>query len=349
MIGNSTRQIYFVITIDTECDKGAAWVTQKPLQFKAVTEAIPNQFEPLFQKYHAKATYLLSPEVIKNDKCVKILKTVHSNGAELGTHLHGEFIEPLPEYEAKITSRMQNTYSKEIEYAKLKNLTSLFQHTFGFPPISFRAGRFGISNHTFSILSELGYKVDSSVAPYCEWSEDSGKTSFWGFPTHPYYPNYKDNKKKGDLPVLVVPVTIGNTWYEYVPDRILETIPNHPRLWGIPLKYLKLKKFFQPIWLRPTFTQSTVDNMKTLMLRQLKRNTNQNVFFVMMFHNVDFVPGCSPYARTALEAQHLFDRLENILSFAENLPVRFITLSKIGELIQNERAIQTAIQSENKF
>ncbi len=337
------KQIYLTITIDTECDKGPGWLTQHPLQFKSVVEAIPHQFEPLFHKYGAKATYLLSPEVIKNDNCVRILKKTLANGADLGTHLHGEFIEPYPDYRAKITSTMQNTYSKEIEFAKLKNLTKIFRDQFGFQPTSFRAGRFGMSRHTLSILAELGYKVDSSVAPFTQWNDNGGKIHFFGTPTQPYYPDEKDFRKQGNLPILEAPLTIGNCWYEFLPKFILRSVPYYSKIWGFLQKHLGLKEQFKPLWLRPTLKASTEENMKKLILHNIHQSNTPDVFLVMMFHNVDFLPGCSPYAQTEKEAKHFFRRLEDILVFTKQLPVEFITLSEITSKISH--SIPTTLDS----
>jgi len=54
------------------------------------------------------------------------------------------------------TSEIQSSYSQEIEFEKLKNLTDLFINKFGHRPTSFRAGRFGAGNNTISALENLG-------------------------------------------------------------------------------------------------------------------------------------------------------------------------------------------------
>lgn len=297
------------------------------MSFRAVFNGIPNILEPIFKQFGVKATYLLSPEVIRNDECVSVLKVTRKNGAELGTHLHAEFIEPCANSEADVTSKMQNTYSHEVEYQKLKNLTILFEEKFGDKPCSFRAGRFGIGKHSLSILSEMGYIVDSSVTPYCIWNDKGGYAEFFGAPTQPYYPDKTNPKKRGDLPILEVPITIGKTWYEFIPGTLLSTIPKYPWLWALPHKIFK--KQFKPVFLRPTFSSGTFENMRSLILSQIERNQHQNVFLVMVFHDVDFVPGCSPYAQTESEVNEFSQRLSDILQFVQSTPVQFITLSEV--------------------
>ena len=297
------------------------------MSFRAVLEGVPKVLEPIFRQFGVKATYLLSPEVIRSDECVSVLKVARKNGAELGTHLHGEFIEPCANPETDATWEMQNTYSREVEYQKLKNLTILFEEKFGDKPRSFRAGRFGIGKHSLSILSELGYIVDSSVTPYCIWNDKGGYAEFFGAPTQPYYPDKTNPKKRGSLPILEVPITIGKTWYEFIPETLLSTIPKYPWLWALPHKLLKQR--FKPVFLRPTFSSGTFENMSSLILSQIKKNQHQNLFLVMVFHNVDFVPGCSPYAQTESEVEEFSQRLSDILRFLQSKQVQFNTLSEI--------------------
>ena len=88
--------------------------------------------------------------------------------------------------------------------------------------------------------------IDSSIAPYCRWSDKGGYIDFFGVPTQPYYPDINGFKKKGNLSILEVPVTVGNTWYEYFPKSILKTVPKYPSLWALPKKIFRnqFKPFF---------------------------------------------------------------------------------------------------------
>ncbi|MEO0202000.1 MAG: hypothetical protein ABIL03_04475, partial [candidate division WOR-3 bacterium] len=124
----------FVISIDTECDKGRNWEIIRPLSFVGIYKGVGEYLQPLFEKHKIKATYLISPEVMGDDKSVEILKDVEKSGAELGTHLHGEFLEPLSNPNAYKTDEKAENYDDEVEYQKLKNLTDLFINVFGFRP-----------------------------------------------------------------------------------------------------------------------------------------------------------------------------------------------------------------------
>lgn len=74
------------------------------------------------------------------------------------------------------------------------------------------------------------------------------------------------------------------------------------------------------------------------MLAQLNRFNNGNVFFVMMFHNVDIVPGCSPYAQNENDAKLFLRRLTQTLEFAQQHRAHFVLLSEIRDLFTGRHA-----------
>src|SRR5258707_2132156 len=162
------QRVFLCVTIDCECDKGPGWRSQLPMRFDAVSEGIARRLSPLFAHHRAKPTYLLSSEVIRDAASRSILASL-SGSRELGTHLHGEYVEtdgPI----AQVTSDFQRDYPLDVERHKLGLLTEQFRSAFGERPRSFRAGRFGIGTHTVPLLEELGYEVDSSVTPFVDWT-----------------------------------------------------------------------------------------------------------------------------------------------------------------------------------
>ena len=212
----------------------------------------------------------------------------------------------------------------------MQNLTNLFLNKFGFNPTSFRAGRFGLSNYTIHFLQKLGYIVDSSVVPYTQWKDGGGYVEFFGAQTEPYFPDFDKIKEPGNSSILEIPITSGKTWYSYLPNKILKTVPQNRKFWRFPRFIFKNK--FVPVILRPTFKTGTFENLKSLIDFYIRRNKNKNVFLVMMFHNVDFVPGCSPYAQNEHELSIFLSRLKNILEYVKGLSAEFITLSQVKDI-----------------
>jgi len=229
----SKANIYFVITIDTESDHSYDWAKSNPLSFKSITESIPNVLEPLFKRYGAVATYLLSTEVLENYESVNVMKSIV--GCELGTHLHPEYIQPKKkyfEYAGTHSLDFSNNYDPVIERDKIGNLTKLFKENIGYQPLVYRAGRYGFGYNSALSLMNFGYLVDTSVTPHISW-KDAGGPDFRGFPDQPYFIKSPD----GLDCLLEVPVSV--------------------------IFLNNIYKFFnKPVELRPTFSNS--DKMKRL-------------------------------------------------------------------------------------
>ena len=79
------------VTIDCERDKGPRWRVRRPATFRGIHEGIGARLAPLFRQYGVKPTYLLSPEVMRDDAAATCMAAL-ARGAELGTHLHAEYV-----------------------------------------------------------------------------------------------------------------------------------------------------------------------------------------------------------------------------------------------------------------
>ncbi len=303
---------YVAVTIDTECDKGPNWYIKYPLQFRGVYEGVSEVLQPLFNRLGVKATYLLSPEVIMDERSVGIFKDIEKEGHELGTHLHGEFIHPKANTLPKFTSELAHEYAPELEYMKLKNLTEIFVEKFGHNPLSYRAGRFSVRKETIGFLESLGYKVDSSLTPFVKTSGGDHTRAC----IYPYFPSREDIYKPGDSRILEVPITI---------------LPRHPFLFNIvrrtPLYNVGIfRRIFNrtlgPIWLRPTY--SDVEDIKFLVEKYESIFQGKPIFLTMMFHNVEIIEDSSPY-----DAKTTLANLEGILEYLRDRGYTFLKLEEI--------------------
>jgi len=310
--GSEASKVYLCVSIDCECDKGPGWKTRKPLSFAAITTGIAERLQPLFARYGAKPTYLLSPEVIRDPASVDALAAI-GEGCELGTHLHGEFAEPGA-FEPEVTAAFQCHYDRTTEQEKLRSLTALFADAFLAKPRAFRAGRFGIGSHSLGILADLGYAVDSSVTPFKDWAKAGApEAAFHHAPTQPYWPVHDKPAEIAAIPgsLLEVPVTIRPS-----------------ALSRLPL----IGSQFEPRWLRPT--KGSVAKLARLAEDEIaaSRFGARPILLNCMFHNVEIMPGLSPYAQTKDEADAILGRLEGLLAFASRQGIATIGLSDVPAL-----------------
>ena len=329
------KKVHIAITIDTECDKGAKWKVKQPLSFKNTREGIVNNLQPIFDKYNVKATYLLSPEVMIDDKSIAVFKGF-GDKVELGTHLHAEFIEPKANFKCTNTSHFQCDFNYLVEKAKMESLTELFVKVFGYRPTSFRAGRFGISKDSLQILNDLGYTVDSSVTPDIQWTNQisNKKVNFFGAPYQPYHPSKEDFRKKGTMNILQVPVTLMNKKISKWPYWLKRKIILNKSYQHIIFNYLT--NFSKPKWLRPT--HSDLDTMKSITNDFIKMKPDEDVFLCMMFHSNEFEIDTSPFSLTHSNLELLTQRLDLYLYWLfNNHNASGIGLSEIKNHIKKVR------------
>ena len=304
---------YLCVSIDTECDKGRGWICKKPMAFEGIHEGVVNRLAPLFAEYGAKPTYLLSPEVLRDERCVEALKKLDAT-SELGTHLHGEYAEP-DAWEPDVTKDFQRDYEPEVERKKLTYLTDLFIRAFGHQPMSFRAGRFGIGTSSIPILESLGYLVESSVTPHMDWEQAGARgLTFEGAPSQPYRPDPIDPARPGDAKILEVPVTIRK--------RLVNAVPI-------------LGKRIDPRWLRPTrgTGEALVRVAEDEIADARRLAPGRPVILNAMFHNVEICPDTSPYASTESEARGILGRLKRLLDFARTESIPVVGLGDVPEIL----------------
>lgn len=325
--------LYSIITIDTECDKGAGWEVQLPIKLASVTPGIPAVLQRIFNKHGAKPTYLLSPEVIADHASAQTLKNIKD--AELGAHLHCEYVAPNPNFNTKLCEDYQAHYPYEVEFEKIKNLTQLFENRIGYRPVSFRAGRFGIGKNSLKILQELGYLIDCSVTPYTIWNYPFSSIDFHNAPDSPYFPSEKNFLTQGEMSILEVPVTIYSS-YVYLKNQLPYSIQNNPSFFKCFSKIPGLN----PLWLRPS--TSSFSQMQHVVDEYIKlHRPDRNIVLNMMFHNVEAIENASPYNKSSQDITLFLERLEKIIVYIKTLGAEFATLQELQKIFSKDRHLLT--------
>ncbi len=306
-----------IVTIDTEVDKDAHWRISTPASFSSVRRGVLETLSPLFDEYGVVPTYLLSGEVIENGRCVQALAELGAR-AELGTHLHGEFVEPQrslwPQTMAGRTAdAVQCAYPPELEATKLATLTNLFTSTFGQRPTAFRAGRYALSDHTFEALTALGYLVDSSVTPGLRWRFPEATVDYRSWSTEPRWVEAPSGRIL-ELPIGIRAGGRPARWIERAPPVVASGVR---AVVGDPARHW---------WLRPTWGDGDT------LIRYVE--SSEDRFMVLMFHSMEIVPGCSPYAAHPTDCARIVTSLRDLFAHCVCENICFCSLSEAAGLVR---------------
>ena len=295
----------FCVTIDTEPDCDIHWKRSNPLTFESVMHGIPNLLRPIWDNFGINPVYFVSPEVVEDDSCCRILAQELQKGAEIGTHLHSEYIEPQKKHRdfAGTSSKEYPcyAYNEKVEAEKIANLTELIEKKLGIRPVSYRAARYGADLDTIKALAKLGFKVDSSVTPEVNWKSQGGPDHSYA-PKQPYFISDSEYYLSGDSRILEVPITVSGKRLPLLPDRWI---------------------FYR--WLRPT--HMTTFEMKML-VTQFIRNFDEPVLN-LMFHSIEVLPGKTPFVRTRFGQKRYLRRLKSILNYMIKAGFQSKTLTEI--------------------
>ncbi len=295
--------IRLLITVDTEQDYDIHWRKRNPMEFTSILEGIPNLLRPIWNRTNTNPIYFVSPEVLYNDECCKVLRDEIAMGAIIGAHLHPEYIEPKlgvtdfngkPNYEFACYA-----YDTDIECKKIENLTELIVAKLNVKPEWYRAGRYGADLDTVKSLQKLGYKYDSSVTPLLDWSAIGGPNHSKA-PEQPYWIDpknyYQSISEKESIGILEFPITISGKRL----GIIGKLLPDHWLFYN---------------WIRPS--HMTVFEQKILIKKFFKKYKDPTL--VMMFHSEEIMIDKSPYVRNRFMQKVFLKNIERVINYCSSL------------------------------
>lgn len=191
---------------------------------KGVSEGVPNLVR-LADKHGAKVTFAVMPEVahyIPEDLEHEIGLHVHAGWEEfrkgdLSFHVGDKYLRE--HCEQSLTSTVLRGYPYHEQLGMIKTGADYLEDQFGKRPSTFVAGRWSIDNNTVKALVNTGIERDCSAPAHSgpchyDWSKLPRICM-------PYHPSEHDYQEKGELPLLVVPISqmfhAGNVNPEVVP------------------------------------------------------------------------------------------------------------------------------------
>ncbi|MEZ5976830.1 MAG: WalW protein [Planctomycetota bacterium] len=221
---------------------------------------------------------------------------------EIGAHLH-PWVNPPHVETVGGTHSFPGNLGPAIERAKLEELVATIERGTGRRPFVYQAGRYGIAPHTPSTLAELGFRVDTSVAPPFDYTDEGGP-NYAHFPNGPYWQDGVDG-------LLEVPVTGA-----YVGSLARTGAFLYPKVRGEHMDRLRVGGVLSRFGLleRSRLSPEGHDarDMKRLVQHLAARG---NRVFTFYFHSPTVAPGCTEYVRDERELQRFLDESDRFLSW----------------------------------
>jgi peptidoglycan/xylan/chitin deacetylase (PgdA/CDA1 family) len=314
-----------IVTIDTEEDDwGSYQRTGSTLQN---IEKIPH-LQELFDEYNVKPTYLITYPVAMDRRAVSILKRILDNGkCEIGAHCHPWNTPPFDEENNEVNSMLCNI-SAGLQYKKLLTLHEAIIQRFGIEPKSFRAGRWGYNETVAENLYRLDYKVDTSISPFCDWSESYGPDFTLTYPD-PYriqFHNHLESYPKRNM--IEIPASVGFLQKNFpLCNRILNKLRSKNLRHFHIIGMLYRLKLLNLVWLSPEISngQEMISLCKTFMKIGYE-------YLNMSFHSTSLLIGKSPFAKDESRLSSFYEDIKSVLTFATSKNMCFTSLLEAGEI-----------------
>jgi hypothetical protein len=272
--------------------------------------------------YGLAPTYLLTYPILDAPEVVQALRRRVDRGeCEVGVQLHPWVTPPFDHGSASATSFAGNL-APELERRKLMELTRKFQECFGTAPRMYRAGRYGLGEHSADLLAELGFTIDTSLAPRTNFAFEGGPD----YSSYGYCPFWFGGRARLlEMPLCREVVGWGGRWA----PGVLQALS------APPLDRLRVSAIATRVRCAERITLSPEGNDLAAMVRLVRRlHAAGQRLFVLSFHSSSLAVGRNPYVKTKAQMHYFYDRLSDILDFmASQLAMQFTSLSRLPDLL----------------
>jgi hypothetical protein len=175
-----------------------------------VVEGVPNLLR-VTDKYKSKVTFAVCPEVVPFFDA--------QSECEIGLHIHPGWEEFKQDgmswyvgdlwlrnhFQPHCNSTLLRDYPYQAQYQLIAAGKERLKERLGIVPQTFVAGRWSINNDTIKALIANGFTKDcSAMATHKEKHFDWAEIKRFDAP---YNPDSSDYQKKGDLPLLIIPIS----------------------------------------------------------------------------------------------------------------------------------------------
>ena len=290
-----------VITIDTEEDDWSTY--RREGSGLRNIERVP-VLQRLFDEFRVRPTYLIDYPVATDPRTSALFRELAKDGrCEIGAHCHPWNTPPFRE-EISARNTMLCNLDPGLQYEKVRTLHQAISENVGVVPACFRAGRWGFGAEVAGAIARLGYRIDTSVTPYTDWTRYGGPDFSVESPGMKRIGGDGTDSPGGRGGLLEVRIT-GTAWKK-------------TRMLGV----LDRLKLLNKVWLSP-------ENSGTGEMIGLTRAMAGNGYPVvnLTFHSPSLVEGLTPFVRGEGDAEIFLRKIRDYLSFARSEGIASIVLS----------------------
>jgi len=160
-----------IVTVDSEEDN---WGNVRASHYDVENIEALSDFQTLCDDFRVTPTYLVTYPVVTDETAAATLRTLLGDGnCEVGAQCHPWNTPPFEELESKRNTMLCNL-SDDLQHKKMAVLHAAIEQHLKISPVSFRCGRWGYNQNVAMNLAKLGYKVDSSITPFTDWTAVGG-------------------------------------------------------------------------------------------------------------------------------------------------------------------------------
>lgn len=260
-------------------------------------------------------TYLIDHPIAASPHAAEILRRLLEDGrSAVGTQLHPWVNPPFDEAVSRVNSFAGNL-PPALEEAKLRALTKAITAAIGVRPLVYRAGRYGIGPNSATLLSRLGYRIDSSMRPGYDYSAEGG-------------PNFTQ---------------VGNQPFRLASGLVelpLSTIfTGHVRRGGARLHtglglVPRARGFASRLGLLSRVALTPEDMPLVDVTEAIRIAAGEGMRFLnFSFHSPSLEPGHTPYVQTAADLAAFYAWWDGVLDQLDQLGFTAASLGEIGEAL----------------
>ena len=309
----------FTIFVDTE--EEFDWGKPLSRDQRATThmKAMP-RMQAHMRQAGATPVYLVDHPIATDPASVEMLRAWQdAEECTVGTQLHPWV---NPPFEEEVTGRNSFTGNLplQLQRAKLAVLTETIEQAFGRRPTVYRAGRYGVGEHSAALLQEAGYTVDVSVRALFDYSAEAGP-DFAQVAPLPFW--------AGDGNLLEVPLSAASVGrLRGRGSSLYPATARHPRLRSLLARTGLLNRI--------ALTPEDMPLKDALKAARVLLDEGARVFSIS-FHSPSVEPGHTPYVRDPKELDLFYAWWDGLFDFFAKNGIEPATIEEIRAAAEASR------------